>query len=554
MKNKYIIIDTETTGFHPYDGDELLQVSIIDTDGNVLFDEYFKPQHRTEWKEAEQVNGISPEMVADRPAISEKISEINAIIENSDTIIGYNTQFDIGFLKANGAIVPDDIDTIDVMEDFAEIYGERNSFRDGYKWQKLTTAADYYGYDWSQRAETAHNSLGDCYATLFVYNKINSDTMIIERVIDGKRVGIELTPAEISQAYCIKENDDRRQDILNALDEMDSLKIGNIELSKDFLKNSNLFISDVIYRYEKMDDHLEDYNMAIEDVLDNADKNYAGKLVSHYAQNMSLADKEQYIESAEMAMDWNDTNEPAISRLEYMLYTTLITERDFDKIRKDCLKAPKNKTGEYIDGMIKTMRTEAKVYFIEGIDEDRKNGVEISELDNIVYDKLVEDRLIREDEVLNYMATKQRISDIAENCRNACELCDKQSQNDIFLSEEQVVQAVKLGIPVGYVTKQEGHHGSSAGLHTFYMLSEQNYSALTNDSSMDKGPVFHYTMTEEQKKEMLDIINAAIEDPCFAEGIEKLKRDDDIGFKPISSFLDDTDDVLDLTEKTGRSL
>ena len=123
MKNKYIIIDTETTGFHPYDGDELLQVSIIDTDGNVLFDEYFKPQHRTEWKEAEQVNGISPEMVADRPAISEKISEINAIIENSDTIIGYNTQFDIGFLKANGAIVPDDIDTIDVMEDFAEIYG-----------------------------------------------------------------------------------------------------------------------------------------------------------------------------------------------------------------------------------------------------------------------------------------------------------------------------------------------------------------------------------------------------------------------------------------------
>ena len=65
---------------------------------------------------------------------------------------------------------------------------------------------------------------------------------------------------------------------------MDSLKIGNTELSKDFLKNSNLFISDVIYRYEKMDDHLEDYNMAIEDVLDNADKNYAGKLVSHYAQ------------------------------------------------------------------------------------------------------------------------------------------------------------------------------------------------------------------------------------------------------------------------------
>jgi len=415
MENKYIVIDTETTGFHPYDGDELLQVSIIDTDGNVLFDEYFKPQHRTEWKEAEQVNGISPEMVADCPAISEKISEINAIIENSDTIIGYNTQFDISFLKANGAIVPDDIDTIDVMEDFAEIYGERNSFRDGYKWQKLTTAADYYGYDWSQRAETAHNSLGDCYATLFVYNKINSDTMIIERVIDGKRVGIELTPAEISQAYCIKENDDRRQDILNALDEMDSLKIGNIELSKDFLKNSNLFISDVIYRYEKMDDHLEDYNMA---------------------------------------MDWNDTNEPAISKIEHMVYEKLIETRSSENTAK------------------------AKAY----------------------------------------------IDNISKKCHNANDKCFEQSQNDIFLSDRQAVQAVKMGIPVGYVTKYAGYHGSSAALHTFYMLSEQNFSTLKNDKSMDKGPVFHYTLNDDQKKQLLNIVDTALKNPEYAKCLELPKK------------------------------
>ena len=50
---------------------------------------------------------------------------------------------------------------------------------------------------------------------------------------------------------------------------------------------------------------------------------------------------------------------------------------------------------------------------------------------------------------------------------------------------------------------------------------------------MDKGPVFHYTMTKEQKKKMLDIINVAIKDPSFAKGIEKLKRDDDIGFNML---------------------
>ena len=62
------------------------------------------------------------------------------------------------------------------------------------------------------------------------------------------------------------------------------------------------------------------------------------------------------------------------------------------KIKQDCLKVPQNNTGEYIDKMIKTMRTEAKAYFIEGIDENRKNGVEISELDNIIYKKLIDER------------------------------------------------------------------------------------------------------------------------------------------------------------------
>ena len=37
-----IVIDTETTGLNPYD-DELLQVSIIDGQGNTLFNSYIKP-------------------------------------------------------------------------------------------------------------------------------------------------------------------------------------------------------------------------------------------------------------------------------------------------------------------------------------------------------------------------------------------------------------------------------------------------------------------------------------------------------------------------------
>ncbi len=168
---KTIVIDTETTGLDPAD-DELLQVSIIDSDGNTLFDSYFKPCVSS-WTSAERINGISPEMVENAPKISEKIAEINEIVCQADTIIGYNTYFDIGFLKNNGLILAENVKIVDVMEIFAEIYGDWNDYFESYTWQKLTTAASYYGYDWSSHAESAHNSLGDCFATLFVYNKIH---------------------------------------------------------------------------------------------------------------------------------------------------------------------------------------------------------------------------------------------------------------------------------------------------------------------------------------------------------------------------------------------
>ena len=160
-----IILDTETTGLKP-EIDELLQVSIIDTDGNTLMNVYIRPTRCTEWPEAMEINGITPEMVARCPTIDGVRNVLQWILDHADHIIGYNTMFDIGFLAAAGFDVPQQDELIDVMEEFAEIYGELRD--DGsYKWQRLTTAAAYYGYQWPINA---HNSLGDCLATLHVYN------------------------------------------------------------------------------------------------------------------------------------------------------------------------------------------------------------------------------------------------------------------------------------------------------------------------------------------------------------------------------------------------
>lgn len=160
-----ICFDIETTGLNSYEDDEILQFSAIDGDGNILLNTYIKPYAKNSWKEAERVNGITTEMVSEAPYLHELASKIKGIFETAKVeSIAYNGNFDLEFL-ANFGI--EGHMTFDVMEHFAPIYGEWSEYYGNYKWQKLTTCAEYYGYEFK-----AHDSLEDVNATLYCYNKI----------------------------------------------------------------------------------------------------------------------------------------------------------------------------------------------------------------------------------------------------------------------------------------------------------------------------------------------------------------------------------------------
>lgn len=166
-KYKIVVLDLETTGFNKYD-DEIVQVSIIDQDENVLLNEYCKPEYKTEWPEAAAVTGITPEIVADKKPFAFYAPIVEDILNNAEMILIYNAGFDAAFLHAKGLEFPDDI-IRDVMLEFAEVYGEWNDYYCNYKWQKLSTAARYYGYMFN-----AHDSLEDVKATLYVFNCMES--------------------------------------------------------------------------------------------------------------------------------------------------------------------------------------------------------------------------------------------------------------------------------------------------------------------------------------------------------------------------------------------
>ena len=153
-----VVFDTETTGLDRKN-DEILQFSACDGDGNTLINTYLRPVRHTEWPGAMAVNGITPAMVADAPTLEEMSGRIKAVLE-----------FDLGFVSS--FFRPGkDVRVIDVMIDFARQYGEWDSYHEDYKWQKLVTAARYYGYEFK-----AHDSMNDVFATLFVHNQMRLRT------------------------------------------------------------------------------------------------------------------------------------------------------------------------------------------------------------------------------------------------------------------------------------------------------------------------------------------------------------------------------------------
>ena len=167
--NQVICLDCETTGLR-VGVDEVLQLSMIDGTGAVLINEYVKPERATEWPDAEAINWISPDMVADKPPLRVYDDQINGIFAGAGLIVGYNSDgFDLPFLRAAGITVPTNTPTFDVMLAFTPIYGEWNEKHQDYKWQKLATCASYYGY---QSSGKYHNSLEDAQATLWCFTEM----------------------------------------------------------------------------------------------------------------------------------------------------------------------------------------------------------------------------------------------------------------------------------------------------------------------------------------------------------------------------------------------
>lgn len=171
--DKKIIVDIKTTNWM-FDEivapkAEILWLTIIDTEGNVLYDRVLAPEyeHNQDFRLLSKRTGIDFDQLSSAPTFSKQIYKINEILLSANTIIGYSAGKIMGYLRQSGCVWRTDYELITLDKAFedtiAEITDKENA--------TLEECAAFWDYEW-QNEGTEHSTLDNCRAILHCYNRM----------------------------------------------------------------------------------------------------------------------------------------------------------------------------------------------------------------------------------------------------------------------------------------------------------------------------------------------------------------------------------------------
>ncbi len=97
-----IVLDTETTGLNPMDGDRVVEIGCVELVNHLTtgktYHQYINPE-RDMPNNAYEVHGLSADFLKGYPTFSEIMNDFLEFIADS-TLVIHNVKFDIGFLNA----------------------------------------------------------------------------------------------------------------------------------------------------------------------------------------------------------------------------------------------------------------------------------------------------------------------------------------------------------------------------------------------------------------------------------------------------------------------
>jgi DNA polymerase III subunit epsilon len=162
LVSRPIYLDTETTGMHL--SAEVIEIGIIDDQGEVLFDQLIRPRGKID-PAAGRIHGITYEMLADTPTWEQVWPQAEAVLLGRRIGV-YNVEFDLRLIKQSHTrswmtrALPDS-SFFDIMKLYARFFGDWDPYHKSFRYQSLEIAGRQCGI----RLPNAHRAVDDCLLT-----------------------------------------------------------------------------------------------------------------------------------------------------------------------------------------------------------------------------------------------------------------------------------------------------------------------------------------------------------------------------------------------------
>jgi DNA polymerase-3 subunit epsilon len=170
VSDSFVILDTETTGLD--ENAQVVEVAVIDYEGNILLDTLVKPTESIPPR-ATEIHGISNQDVTNAPTFAEVWQEQLQPILMDKTVCIWNAAFDLRVIHSSlfeYDLPPHDIQKVScIMKLYADFNGVWNPARKQKTWQKLSVAAEQCGIS---LPSNLHRAGADAELTRRVFNYI----------------------------------------------------------------------------------------------------------------------------------------------------------------------------------------------------------------------------------------------------------------------------------------------------------------------------------------------------------------------------------------------
>ena len=159
LQNDLVYLDTETTGLGPKD--EIVEIALVDKDGNTLLDSFVKPGHPIP-PDAFQIHGITNDMVQKSPAWPILWTTRVKTLLSGRIVVAYNAEFDLRMMKQSYEINmsrpwTENIRSFDLLKVYSLFRGVWDPQRRAYKYFSLDEAGKSSGIS----LPNAHRAVAD---------------------------------------------------------------------------------------------------------------------------------------------------------------------------------------------------------------------------------------------------------------------------------------------------------------------------------------------------------------------------------------------------------